>query len=290
MIENILRTIILYAKVARAQVLFMPLLLVICAYLYSNYHYHIVSVKSFVCVSISILFFNLSVNTISEYRDCQKGIDDIHSVGTKYRLVSGIVPKKNVLAIGVASFMLGAVSGIVALYFKPYSLIVPGIIGAIIAFFYSERPLGLKYKAHGEICVFIVYGILIFSSCILSLTHKICLKDILFSIPFGIFTTNVVLANNIRDCNFEKGKTVTLPIKFGLRFSYSLLFFITHVAFLLIPIFIYIGIIPKLGMISLLAYPLLFSSIKKINSPKFVNIFGIIQVTFCILIGISFLL
>lgn len=281
--------IILYAKVARAQILFMPLLLITCSLIYSRYHYEIVGYKSFACVAISILLFNIAVNTISEYRDCQEGVDDIHSPGTKYRLVSGIVPKKNVLRLGIVAFSLASIWGFVALFLGTVWLIVPGIIAASIVLFYSERPLGLKYKALGELCVFVIYGPLIFSSCILSLTNRLCFIDVLFSIPFGLLTVNVILANNIRDYAFEKEKTLTIPIKFGLKFAYCLLFFITHLALLFILIFIHINLLPSLSLIVFAVYPLIFLSIKKIDSPKFINIFGIMQVLFSALISLSML-
>ena len=268
----------------------MPALLISCAYVYAQYHYNIIERISFIFVSISILFFNLSVNTISEYRDCQKGIDDVHSSDTKYRLVSGIVPQKNVLNIGIVAFGIATISGIIALLLKPFSLLFPGLLGASIAFFYSEQPLGLKYKAYGEICVFIVYGFLIIFSCILSLTHTLHFKDVVFSLPFGLLTTNVVLANNIRDYEFELGKTTTLVTKFGLKFSYSLLFIITHLAYLFVPILIYCNILPKTAYITLLSYFLILSIIYKINSHKFINIFGMMQVLFCILTIASLLI
>ena len=287
-LRRFLELIVIYARVARSQVLFMPLLLVTCAFCYSKYHYEIVGYKSFSCVAFSILFFNLAVNTISEYRDCQKGVDDLYSAGTKYRLVSGILPAKNVLILGITSFILASISGIIAVFLKPYTLIIPGIFAAGIALFYSEWPLGLKYKALGELCVFIVYGPLIFSSCILALTQQLCVEDLIFSIPFGILTTNVILANNIRDYEFEKDKTTTLPIKFGLKFAYFLLFFETNLAFLMIPFLIYEGIIPNSGFLSFLPYPLIFLSIKKIGTPKFINIFGVLQVLFALLMCLCF--
>lgn len=267
----------------------MPLILTLCALLYSGYRYTIVGYRSFIFVIIATLFFNISVNTISEYRDYQKGVDNVYSSGTKYRLASGIVPAKNILLLGIIAFILGAISGIFAVLFKPHTLLIPGIIASGITLFYSEW-LGLKYKALGELCVFIVYGPLIFASCILSLTHRISLEDLVFSIPFGILTVNVILANNIRDYEFEKEMTVTIPIKFGLKFAYFLLFFITHLAFLIVPFLIYRGILPKASFITFLAYPIVFLSVKKIGTPKFINLFGIMQVLFSSLICLGFLL
>lgn len=266
----------------------MPALLIVCAYLYVRYHYAIRDMTSFVFVSLSIVLYNLAVNTISEYRDCKIGLDNAHSPGTKYRLITGIVPRKHILRIGMIAFVSASLCGIVALLFRPYTLVFPGILAAFITFSYSEPPFGFKYKALAEVCVFIVYSFLIFSSCVLSLTHTLSIKDLLFSIPFGLLTTCVVLANNIRDCEFERGKTATIPIKYGLKFSYSLLFLMVHLAFLCIPFFVYFEIIPKAGFISLVAYLLTFSSINKINSPAFINCFGLMQVSFTALNIIAF--
>lgn len=286
----IVSKILLYAKVARMQTLFMSLLLILCAFFYSKHHYEITSYKAFIWVGFAVFGFHLSTNTISEYRDCKKGVDDISSSGTKYRLISGIVPKKHILILGITSFILAAISGIVSVFIGSTLLIIPGIIAAGIALFYSEWPFGFKYKALGEVCVFLIYGPLIFSSCILSLTNEISLTDLLFSIPFGLLTANVLLANNIRDYEFEKGKTVTLTIKFGLKFSYFLLFFMTHLAFLVVPFFVYKNIIPNAGFIAFLSYPIIFFSIKKIGKSDFIEVFGILQIAFALLICLSFLI
>ena len=280
--------ILLYAKVVRAQVLFMPGLLSFCAYLYAHRKYGAAWNAAFTLVVASALLFNLAVNAISEYRDCRKGIDDMCSPGTRYRLASGIVPQRNVLSLGIVFFVAASLCGFAALIVGNPVLLIPGVAAASIAFFYSERPFELKYHALGEVCVFVVYAPLLFSSCILALTDGIFgVRDLLFSVPFGLLTTNVVLANNIRDYEFEKEKNNTLAIKYGLKFAYGLLFTITHVAFLLLPLFVYVGILPPLSLAAFLAYPLIFVAASKTNSPKFVNVFGIMQVAFTLLICIS---
>lgn len=231
--------IFLYAKIARAQTLLMTVSLICCSFLYAKYNYKAHFNFAFLCVSLSIIFFHVAVNTISEYRDCVKGVDNIHSSGTKYRLITGLVPYRNIYYLGLGSFLLAAVIGIIALCYGPMLLIIPGLIAAGIVFFYSEKPVGLKYKAFGELCVFLGYGPLLYSACILSLTNNLHLCDLIFSVPFGLLTTCVLLANNIRDYDFEKGKTVTLTIKYGLKFSYFLLFFMVNLSFLFIPYLVF---------------------------------------------------
>jgi 1,4-dihydroxy-2-naphthoate octaprenyltransferase len=150
--------LLIYLKVVRIQTFAMSLFPIICAYSYANFHYSVRVNGAFVLVAISAMLFHLATNTISEYRDFRNGIDDVHSPDTKYRLVSGIVRPNAVLLIGLIAFSLASILGIVAVFVGTKLLLIPGIISAGIAIFYSEQPFGLKYKALGELCVFMIYG------------------------------------------------------------------------------------------------------------------------------------
>ncbi|MDR2666934.1 MAG: prenyltransferase [Holosporales bacterium] len=240
-------------------------------------------------VALSVLFFHLATNTISEYRDFRNGIDDVHSLDTKYRLVSGIVRPNVVLRTGVIAFLLASISGVTAVLIGTNLLLIPGIIAAGISVFYSERPFCLKYKALGELCVFMAYGPLLFSSCFLALRGIFSVSDILFSFPFGLLTSCVLLANNIRDYEFEMGKTKTLVTKWGLSRAYTLLFCMLHLSFLCIPFFIYAKMLKTESFIVFCAYPIIFSLVRKINSSRFIVVFGGLLVLFYALTFISLL-
>lgn len=270
-----LNQIILYAKVARIQALFLSILPCILSYFYCNKIYCKFNIKSFIFTCLSFILFNLAVNTISEYRDCIKGIDNPKSPGTKYRLVTGIVPKENVIIIGILAFISASICGVFALYFSSWPLLIPGIFGACIALFYSEC-LGLKYKSLGEICVFLCYGVLLGFSTVFALTGQCCIKDILVFIPGGLLITCVLLANNIRDYSFDLGRTNTLVTKIGLKKSYILLYSIANLSFIINIILIYLQILPKNIIYTIITYPILLLSLKFKDHPKFINFFGIL--------------
>jgi 1,4-dihydroxy-2-naphthoate octaprenyltransferase len=236
------------------------------------------------------MLFHLATNTISEYRDFQNGIDDIHSSSTKYRLVSGIVKPNIIMRIGLIAFLLASVLGVIAALVGSKLLLIPGVIAAGISLFYSERPFGFKYKALGELCVFFAYGPLLFSSCFLALNGELSSGDVVFSIPFGLLTSCVLLVNNIRDYEFEKGKTKTLVTKYGLSTAYTLLFCMMHLAFLCVPFFVYCRMLQMEGFLVFFAYPIIFLSIGRISSSRFISIFGVLLVLFYIIISLSFLL
>ncbi|MBQ8651048.1 MAG: prenyltransferase [Alphaproteobacteria bacterium] len=277
-----------YFRVARAQTLVMSVLGILNSLAYVEHSYNVINYSSFLFVAISVICFHVAANTLSEYRDCKNGLDEQHSKGTKYRLVTGIVPERHVRIIGYVAFCIGCCSGIWALYFGSLLLFVPGIISALIAFLYSEGPYGFKYHALGEVCVFLGWGPLLFSSCEISLVGYLQPMDILFSIPFGFLVCCVLLANNIRDAEFEKGKTVTIPIKFGLKFSYVILFCLVHFAFLTVIFLVYLKMIPTISLLSLIGYLVVFYAAFKISSPKFINAFGIMLSVFGILMYLSF--
>lgn len=248
----------------------MSVLPCILSYFYCKKYYNNIDLNiiAFIYTSLSFTLFNLAVNTISEYRDCITGIDDPNSPGTKYRLVTGIVPQKHVLIIGITSFIIASICGIIALYYSSLYLLIPGITGASIALFYSEFPLKLKYRALGEVCVFICYGILLGFSTIFALTNRCYILDILMFIPGGLLITCVILANNIRDYHFDLNKTNTLVTKIGLKKSYIILYVLANLSFVINCILGYFSV--------LISYPILLLSLKFKNHPKFINFFGIL--------------
>jgi 1,4-dihydroxy-2-naphthoate octaprenyltransferase len=208
-------SLILYAKVARLQAIFLSVLPIASLYLYSLHITHPLNVKTFLFVTISIVFFHLSANTISEFSDFKNEVDDPESKWPKYRIVSGIVNPKHILWIGRISFVVASLSGCVAVLLSSPVLIIPGIVGASLALFYSERPIGYKYRGWGEVGVLIAYGPLIGFSCIFALTNTFSLNDLLFSAPIGMLTASVLLANNIRDYKFDLQRTKTVATILG---------------------------------------------------------------------------
>jgi 1,4-dihydroxy-2-naphthoate octaprenyltransferase len=280
------KKLILYAKVARLQAIFLSVLPIVCFYLYGTRNGGDLNLKAFSFVAISIVLFHLSANTISEFRDFKKGVDDPESEWPRYRIVSGIVDPKHILKIGMTSFIFAAFSGIMAVLSASLALIIPGLIGAFLALFYSEWPIGYKYKGLGECGVLIAYGPLTGVSCTLALTNTFCINDILFSMPIGILTASVLLANNIRDYKFDIKSTKTITTIFGQKTSYILLFTMIHIAFFLVLIMVYTDTLPKSGFMLFATYPIIFMSIKLVGKPRFVDVFGVLHSSYCIVLSI----
>lgn len=275
-----------YLQVARAQTLAIPVLVSILAYS-CNINNPYLNLKAYIFTVISSVLFLIAVNTLSEYRDCVIGLDNNFADSTKYRLVTGILPKKNVLLVGYISFLCATLSGIIAVTYSTYTLIIPGLIGALIVWGYSEG-IKLKYHAMGEVAVFTVYGILLGWSYILSLTGSVHLKNILIFIPGGILVTCILLANNIRDYKYDLYKVKTLATILGIKESLILLYVMANIAYLLYLLLIWAELLPNKSYIVFFSYPLLVWSVFKCKSQKNINLFGLLFVLTELLIILSF--
>jgi 1,4-dihydroxy-2-naphthoate octaprenyltransferase len=212
-------------------------------------------------------------------------LDEGNINGPPYRLVTGIVDSRHVLNIGIVSFVVGAIFGSIAVLLSNTMLLIPGFIGAGLALFYSEWPIGYKYKALGELGVFLAYGPLLVISCIYSLTNTISIPDILISVPMGLIIMSVVLANNIRDYEFDRVKTKTLPVIIGKTASTQILKAAIHVSFVTIGFLISEGIIKFQAIIIFTIYPIIIIVIRNMQPHQYISILGIASILYSIVIS-----
>ena len=276
--------ILLYAKIVRAHALPLSILPVLSCFFYAKYNYGTVNTKAILFIGLAAVLFHLATNSISEYRDFCKNIDDPSSEFPRYKLIKcgclDIKPR-NILLIGWGAFFLASIFGIIAVFCSSIVILFSGLLGAALSLFYSEWPIGYKYRAFGELAVFAAFGPVLVFSCIFALTHRFGVNDLIFSLPIGLLATSVLVANNIRDYSYDCGRIKTLATILGLKLTYALLFFVVNLAFLLVPILIYTKSLPKSCLSVLLAYPLLFLSINRVGTPKFIDIFGMLYVAYC---------
>lgn len=238
----------------------------------------IVSYKGFIPVAISAVFFHMAVNSISEYRDYVNGIDSKESKGASQLPLAYLHTPKVIYYLGFLCFTIAVISGLFAVYFVGKILFIPGILIGFLVFSYSEKPISYKYKALGELSVFFVFGPILAYSCLYALCGDVSLQDLLVSISIGLLVACVMLANNIRDYQFDLSiSNKTLPTFFGLKYAYGLLFSMANLAYLIV---LFIPNIRPWPI--LITYPIIFLSVKYINKHEFFNVFLGLQFAFCI--------
>ena len=94
------------------------------------------------------------------------------------------------------------------------------ISGIMLAFFYTANPVGLKYRAFGDITIFLCFGPLLMQCCSILFTGATSQILYIYSIPIGLYTEAILHSNNARDIESDKrAKIVTLASLLGPKLS-----------------------------------------------------------------------
>ena len=94
------------------------------------------------------------------------------------------------------TFALAWVRGLTVLTFTA--------LGLFFGLFYTADPLVYKKRSLGEIAVFMVWGPLIVGGSYHVLTGSVDYIPMLVSTPIGLLLALVLLANNLKDVEYER--------------------------------------------------------------------------------------
>ncbi|MCX7905088.1 MAG: prenyltransferase [Elusimicrobiales bacterium] len=234
----------------------------------------------FILIFIAGFLIHLAGNLINTYYDYVNGVDreNADDIGIVKNLASERV------VINLAWFFL-LIASIIGIYFvfkySILSLLFIGLFGILLTIFYTANPISLKYKAFGELVIFLCFGPLIVSGSVLIFSGKFIWESIFYSLPTAFLIVNILLSNNIRDAESDRKAGIkTIVHLIGLKNS-IILYIVLHilsyfVAFAIVGLnIVYFICLPfSLGIYKLIKY----SNYSLLNreSAKFVLIFGTI--------------
>ena len=174
-----------------------------------------------------LLFFSLlatsvclqcAVNTLNDYSDFMSGVDrrencddptDASIIYHDYEPVLAFV-------IGMGFILVGLVCGLYAILSVGPELLIFGVIGAAVVFFYSYGLLPLSYTPIGEALSGIVMGGIIPFACVYAMTGELSWMTVIYSVPIIITIGLIMLTNNGSDIekDFDSHR-MTLPSRIG---------------------------------------------------------------------------
>lgn len=107
---------------------------------------------------IAIVSLQIAVNLISDHDDYVNKVDTIGSYGSSGVILEGLLREKEVLKGGFIFLFIGAAIGLILVWLRGTELLILEIIGIILCYSYTGKPLSLKYRGLGTVIVFIVFG------------------------------------------------------------------------------------------------------------------------------------
>lgn len=218
---------------------------------------------------VAITLLHGAANILNDAYDYKKGLD-VHVIPVSGSVVRKYISPRDAIIGSFILFIGGSLIGIIIASLTSWLIIPIGITGIAIGVFYSATRIGLKYRALGDLSVFIPFGVLGTLGAYVTQTKVLSFLPVLWSIPVSLHIVAILHANNWRDIEGDTGKnfsTVASILGDWLSLRYYAL--LVLVPYLLVCIFVLpqsLLNIPRLPYTSLLVFlscPLAFSLLKK---------------------------
>ena len=166
------------------------------------------SPADFVLTLLAALAVHSGANLANTYFDFKNGVDK-PDFSDDRALVDGLIAPAAALRLTVALFAAGAAIGLyLSVKHRLPLLLGLGAAGFLLAWFYTADGVSYKYKALGELGIFLAFGPFIVTGTALIQTGRILTDALWVSAPVGLLITAIVHANNMRDINSDPGSGV----------------------------------------------------------------------------------
>jgi 1,4-dihydroxy-2-naphthoate octaprenyltransferase len=211
------------------------------------------------------LFLQIGANYFNEYFDYRYGLDSPASLGSSTVIFRHEMTARQVLAGGVGSFALAAMLGVALVVLVGPAILLFGLVGMAIAYFYSAAPFKLATRGLGDVLVYLAMGLLMIWGAYYVQIPRWSWQAFAASVPVGFLVTAILNMNNMRDYQDDlavhKG---TLPVRFGQAFGKGFHAFLLLGSYLAIAIFVIIGMLPLYALVAWITLPLAFLNVRAV--------------------------
>ena len=199
----------------------------------SQGHFHFLY---FIAALFGGLFMHAGSNLFNDVFDYKIGADTQSTDGSGLLPLKTLTPKQ-VYRAGQLMFLLAFLIGVYLVAVRGWLIVALGITGLIGGYFYTAGPIHLKYRALGELIIFLLFGVLMVWGGWYVQTGTLAWEPLIVSIPIALLVAAIVNVNNLRDVLTDKEVGFkTLAIKFNRRTSsvfYILLVVLAYVSFVM---------------------------------------------------------
>jgi 1,4-dihydroxy-2-naphthoate octaprenyltransferase len=158
-------------------------------------------------------------NLTNTYFDYVNGLDT--KDGGEKTLVEGKLSAKEVWFLSVSCYACGLIAIVPYLLQQNILLTMIFAFGVFLAYYYTANPVGLKYKALGDIAIFLCFGPLLMQCCSILFTGELRPDLYLYAVPIGLLTELILHVNNVRDIKQDaRAGAITVANLLGENLSY----------------------------------------------------------------------
>ncbi|GCE13413.1 1,4-dihydroxy-2-naphthoate octaprenyltransferase [Tengunoibacter tsumagoiensis] len=220
---------------------------------------------TFLATLLACLFLQIGTNFFNEYFDYRYGLDHAGSLGASTVIFRSEMTANQVLGGGIASFVIAVLLGFLLIFLVGPAIILFGLTGMLIAYFYSARPFKFSSRGLGDVMVFLAMGVLMTWGSYYVQIHQWSWQAFAASIPVGFLVTAILNMNNVRDYQDDLAvNKKTLPVRFGLPFGKRFHASLLMGSYVAATIFTLVGLLPVWSLLVWLTFPLAFTNVRAV--------------------------
>lgn len=216
----------------------------------------------FVVAFTAMVILHSGANLLSDVNDYRKGLDRVPTP-VSGAIVRGYVSPRSGLFVSMLLISVGFALGVVLVVVVGFQILVIGVVGVLIGVFYTLKPVALKYRALGDLAVFLDFGILGSLGAWTVQAGNASWVPAVWAVPMSLLVVAIVHANNWRDIEGD-GKSDVATVASLLGDSGSLVYygFLVFGAFGVVSLFMVLPrLFPALHPPMPLAFLLTFSTL-----------------------------
>ena len=233
----------------------MPVI-VTCVYLYGTYTQ--INWLNGLWALVNIIVFHAAGNTWSDYLDYHKGVDTPDSFGVK-TLTSGQFTANEIRRLSLWLLGISILLGAGLLLRTGWTLLGIGIGGILCTLLYPW----LKYRAFGDVVIFMAYALLPTWGTSYVLTGTVHMQVLWLAVPVGLITVAILHANNTRDVKTDKCACIkTLAMQTGNTVAKYIYAAEVLLPFLWMAAGVVLGHFPLWSLLTFIVLPLAVGNVK----------------------------
>ena len=148
---------------------------------------------------IGCMTAHAGANLLSDYFDYKARVDREGTFGSSGLLVEKIMHPGQILRGACIALFIALTIGIYLVFVTPNGtfLLWLMLIGGVLGVFYTAEPIALKYRAMGDIAVFISFGSAMVLGAYYIQAHHFSWAPVLYALPIALLVDAILHSNNL---------------------------------------------------------------------------------------------
>ncbi len=252
----------------------------------------------FLWTFLGILLIHAGANIINDYYDHTSSNDEYNILGSPFNggsrfIQSGLASPAKILISGTLLLLAGGVIGLYLDTIYPgHTILIIGLIGGFLAFFYTAPPFRFAYHGLGDIVIAITFGPLpVLGAFYLqtgTLSFELSKYAWAASVPIGVLVALILYVNSFQDMDADElaGKRTSI-VRLGKKTASKLYPWLLGFVYAWIVIMVALSVLPWAVLLAFATLPLAIKASKGIQN-LYAKIYDLLPVNVTT-IGIHFL-